>query len=122
MYFSTTDNDNDNYKSNCAEVYKTAGWFNDCFHANLNGPIRKDSRNDAKELCWNDWGSTWSSLKSAKMMIRPLQCEQLKNIVLKRTNLFSVCLMLILNDTQFMRKRSAILLTFCINMGHWPRI
>lgn len=27
--FSTTDKDNDNAKGNCAEVFKTAGWFND---------------------------------------------------------------------------------------------
>nr|XP_034324438.1 ryncolin-1 isoform X2 [Crassostrea gigas] len=72
MYFSTMDNDNDKQKGNCAEDYKTAGWFNNCFYANLNGWIRKDSRKDASELCWYDWGPTWSSLKSAKMMIRPM--------------------------------------------------
>ncbi|XP_065945225.1 fibroleukin-like [Magallana gigas] len=72
MYFSTTDNDNDNDKSNCAEVYKTAGWFSSCFRTNLNGPYKKDSNQDAKELSWYDWGSTWRSLKSAKMMIQPM--------------------------------------------------
>lgn len=72
MYFSTLDNDNDKQKGNCAKDYKTAGWFNNCFYTNLNGWIRKDSRNDATELCWYDWGSRWSSLKSAKMMIRPM--------------------------------------------------
>lgn len=72
MYFSTTDNDNDKDKRNCAEVYKTAGWFSNCFRTNLNGPYKKDSNQDAKELSWYDWGSTWRSLKSAKMMIRPM--------------------------------------------------
>uniref|UniRef100_K1Q8U8 Tenascin-R n=1 Tax=Magallana gigas TaxID=29159 RepID=K1Q8U8_MAGGI len=72
MYFSTIDNDNDNARGNCAENYKTAGWFNNCFLTNLNGPYKKDSNQDAKELSWYNWGSTWRSLKSVKMMIRPM--------------------------------------------------
>ncbi|XP_065943039.1 ryncolin-1-like [Magallana gigas] len=36
MYFSTMNSDNDNRKGNCAEIYKTAGWFNNCFSTNLN--------------------------------------------------------------------------------------
>lgn len=44
--------DNDNRKGNCAEIYKTAGWFNNCFSTNLNGEYLKDSRADAKKLSW----------------------------------------------------------------------
>lgn len=50
--------DNDNRKGNCAEIYKTAGWFNNCFSTNLNGEYLKDSRADAKKLSWYYWGNT----------------------------------------------------------------
>uniref|UniRef100_A0A8W8I456 Fibrinogen C-terminal domain-containing protein n=1 Tax=Magallana gigas TaxID=29159 RepID=A0A8W8I456_MAGGI len=69
MYFSTKDKDN---SAGCAVLYKTAGWFNACFYTNLNGPYQKNSRKNGKELTWYHWGSTWRSLKSAKMMIRPM--------------------------------------------------
>lgn len=72
-YFSTKDKDHDHYKENCAKVFNSAGWFSSvCFYTNLNGEYRKNSRVDAKELCWYHWGNTWRSLKSAKMMIRQL--------------------------------------------------
>lgn len=72
-YFNTKDKDNDNDKRNCAEVNKTAGWFNaGCFNTNLNGEYRKDSQNNGRELTWYHWGNTWRSLKSAKLMIRPM--------------------------------------------------
>lgn len=72
-YFNTKDKDNDNDKRNCAEINKTAGWFNaGCFNTNLNGEYRKDSQNNGRELTWYHWGNTWRSLKSAKIMIRPM--------------------------------------------------
>ncbi|XP_065945222.1 microfibril-associated glycoprotein 4 isoform X1 [Magallana gigas] len=72
-YFSTKDKDHDHYKENCAASFNSAGWFSStCFYTNLNGEYRKNSRVDAKELCWYHWGNTWRSLKSAKMMIRQL--------------------------------------------------
>ncbi|XP_065945223.1 ficolin-2 isoform X2 [Magallana gigas] len=72
MYFTTKDKDNDHSGGNCAISFKTAGWFNDCFYTNLNGQYQENSRKDAKELSWYHWGTTWRSLKSAKMMIRPM--------------------------------------------------
>ncbi|XP_052698974.1 ryncolin-1-like [Crassostrea angulata] len=72
-YFSTVDVDNDNNGGSCAGGYKAGWWFNDCHRNNLNGVYRKASKKDATELSWYDWGSTWKSLKSAKMMIRPRQ-------------------------------------------------
>lgn len=72
-YFSTLDADNDNKDENCAKEYKSGWWHKDCFLANLNGLYRKASKADATELCWYTWGSTWRSIKSVVMMIRPKQ-------------------------------------------------
>eukprot|EP00105_Crassostrea_gigas_P012624 XP_011428675.1 PREDICTED: ryncolin-4 isoform X2 [Crassostrea gigas] len=72
MYFTTKDKDNDHSGDNCAVNYKTAGWFNACFYTNLNGQYQENSRKDATALTWFHWGTTWRSLKSAKMMIRPM--------------------------------------------------
>ncbi|XP_062605003.1 fibroleukin-like [Saccostrea cucullata] len=39
MYFSTPDNDNDNWENNCAAFHNGGGWwFNNCHQAFLNGP------------------------------------------------------------------------------------
>lgn len=55
-YFNTKDKDNDSDKRNCAEINKTAGWFNaGCFNTNLNGEYRKDSQNNSTELTWYHW-------------------------------------------------------------------
>lgn len=72
-YFTTKGADNDNYKSNCADIFKAGWWFNACTNLNLNGEYRKASRKDGTELSWYQWGNTWRSLKSVKMMIRPSQ-------------------------------------------------
>lgn len=37
MKFSTKDRDNDNFRTNCAEVYHGGFWYNGCWAANLNG-------------------------------------------------------------------------------------
>ena len=36
MKFSTTDNDNDKYRGNCAANDKSGWWFNNCDHININ--------------------------------------------------------------------------------------
>ena len=36
MYFSTPDNDNDKWSSNCADSNKSGWWFNSCDSINLN--------------------------------------------------------------------------------------
>lgn len=37
MQFSTPDKDNDKSTSNCAQQYKSAFWFNNCYSADPNG-------------------------------------------------------------------------------------
>uniref|UniRef100_A0A8W8I484 Fibrinogen C-terminal domain-containing protein n=1 Tax=Magallana gigas TaxID=29159 RepID=A0A8W8I484_MAGGI len=72
MYFSTKDRDNDKREeAHCAQKYKSPGWMNGCFSANLNG-VYKTSHKDYTELHWQRWGKV-VPLKSAKMMIRPKQ-------------------------------------------------
>lgn len=68
MKFSTADQDNDNSTINCADTYKTAGWFKSCFTANINGLY---SNNEKKyDYSYLTWGYS-SSLKTFQMMIRP---------------------------------------------------
>ena len=38
MKFTTSDNDNDRYGTNCAGVLEGGWWFNDCYRAFLTGP------------------------------------------------------------------------------------
>ncbi|XP_078315449.1 ryncolin-1-like [Crassostrea virginica] len=73
MYFSTIDSDNDNNRGDCAKVYRSGWWHNSCVHSNLNGEYRTDTKKDGKELSWYHWGNTWAALKSAVMMVRPIQ-------------------------------------------------
>lgn len=71
-YFSTKDRDNDNDGGrHCVRTFKSPGWMNGCFSANLNG-VYKASFKDYTELLWQQWGKN-EPLKSAKMMIRPKQ-------------------------------------------------
>lgn len=68
MKFSTADQDNDNSTTNCADTYKTAGWFKSCFTANINGLY---SNHEKKyDYSYLTWGYS-SSLKTFQMMIRP---------------------------------------------------
>ncbi|XP_051860481.1 fibroleukin-like isoform X1 [Drosophila albomicans] len=58
MKFSTFDRDNDNYKNNCAEYYKSGWWYNACFYCNLNKEYLIHQTIDLKEI---------------KMLVRPKQ-------------------------------------------------
>uniref|UniRef100_K1PRI3 Tenascin-R n=1 Tax=Magallana gigas TaxID=29159 RepID=K1PRI3_MAGGI len=72
MKFTTRDQDNDgHYGIDCATRYRSAGWFDSCFHANPNGQYTDSEITGPKYITWNHWKISWISLKSIQMMIRP---------------------------------------------------
>ena len=68
--FTTKDRDNDvSSKYNCAIKYTGAWWFKNCvFRSNLNGSYKQIT----KGMVWYPWGNTYNSMKTCKMMIRPV--------------------------------------------------
>lgn len=78
--FSTFDNDNDGcVDCNCAQSHKGAWWYNWCDQSNLMGPYHEsdyDKIEQYRGMYWQDWLGPNYSLKSAKMLIRPLNTDQ----------------------------------------------
>ena len=74
MKFSTRGRDNDIYSGrHCAEKYRGAWWYRDCFASNLNGMYVNapgDSR-DLRGMIWKYWKGFYKSVKSAEMKMRP---------------------------------------------------
>ncbi|XP_065830597.1 ficolin-2-like isoform X2 [Oscarella lobularis] len=64
MKFSTKDQDNDNFKGNCAVSYLGSWWFDECYVSNLNG-YQYTSRNGIR---WSGWKS--GTLKYSEMKFR----------------------------------------------------
>ncbi|XP_054729645.1 ficolin-1-like [Anastrepha obliqua] len=60
--FSTFDQDNDEAKENCAEIWHGAWWYKDCWWSNLNGSYNNT-------LLWN--GRYPNGMKYTHMAIRP---------------------------------------------------
>ena len=56
MKFTTKDNDNDNYSSNCAIVYSGAWWYKGCYYSNLNGLYGNDTDHGIIWYHWKGWG------------------------------------------------------------------
>ncbi|XP_075336971.1 fibrinogen-like protein 1 [Odontesthes bonariensis] len=74
MRFSTYDQDNDNYKGNCAQEDKGGWWFNKCHAAHLNGmyyPSGHYSASTDDGVVWFTWKGWWYSLKTSVMRLRP---------------------------------------------------
>uniref|UniRef100_K1P5X8 Tenascin-R n=1 Tax=Magallana gigas TaxID=29159 RepID=K1P5X8_MAGGI len=71
MKFSTLDQDNDGNSSNCATDWKSAGWFNACFHTNLNGQYTDSEKIANKYITWYWLKNSALSLKSIQLMVRP---------------------------------------------------
>ncbi|XP_004676960.1 PREDICTED: fibroleukin [Condylura cristata] len=80
-FFTTPDRDNDRYPSgNCGLYYSSGWWFDACLSANLNGKYyHQKYRGVRNGIFWGTWpgineaqpAGYKSSLKKAKMMIRP---------------------------------------------------
>ncbi|XP_067374730.1 fibrinogen-like protein 1 [Channa argus] len=73
--FSTYDQDNDNYKGNCALEDEGGWWFNKCHSAHLNGlyyPNGFYSAATDNGIVWYTWRGWWYSLKTSIMKLRPI--------------------------------------------------
>ncbi|CRL03209.1 CLUMA_CG016157, isoform A [Clunio marinus] len=78
MKFSTFDNDNDAWlDGNCARSHLGGWWYNSCDESNLNGKYFGDvilkGENNYQGVYWSKFLGSMSSLKSVKMMIRPVE-------------------------------------------------
>ncbi|KAG7518608.1 hypothetical protein JOB18_038569 [Solea senegalensis] len=74
MNFSTYDQDNDNYRGNCAREDKGGWWFNKCHSAHLNGAYYHSGHYSARTddgVVWYPWRGWWYSLKTSVMKLRP---------------------------------------------------
>ena len=68
--FSTWDRDNDD-GSDCSRSYYGAWWYNSCYMSNLNGKYMGPGVFNDISMNWK-WASNGESLKSTRMMIRPI--------------------------------------------------
>ncbi|XP_065361234.1 fibrinogen C domain-containing protein 1-like [Calliphora vicina] len=71
--FSTNDRDNDIHSTrHCAEYWKGAWWYTNCFYSNLNGLYLFGKVQSSKRgVAWCGFRKTEYSLRSVQMMIRP---------------------------------------------------
>ena len=69
--FSTWDQDNDYRSDHCSQYYHGAWWYHSCYTSNLNGKYMGPGVFNDLSMNWK-WASGGESLKSTRMMIRPL--------------------------------------------------
>ncbi|XP_078329269.1 tenascin-X-like isoform X2 [Crassostrea virginica] len=69
--FSTRDQDNDYRSDHCSQYYHGAWWYYSCHLSNLNGKYMGPGVFNDLSMNWK-WASDGESLKSTRMMIRPL--------------------------------------------------
>ena len=67
--FSTYDQDNDVWGSNCAASFRGAWWYGACHHSNLNGEY--NNTQNGHGVNWYHWLGFTYSLKFTEMKIRP---------------------------------------------------
>lgn len=71
MMFTTKDQDNDRYITNCSKRRYGGWWYKDCAYANLNGRYASSAVKNSNYIYWYLWLSrTTEALKSTRMMIR----------------------------------------------------
>ncbi|XP_064845580.1 angiopoietin-related protein 1a [Oncorhynchus masou masou] len=73
--FTTLDRDKDAFSGNCAHFHKGGWWYNACGQTNLNGVwysggVYRSKFQDG--IFWAEYGGGFYSLKSVRMMIRPI--------------------------------------------------
>ena len=68
--FSTKDRDNDGSSGNCAATYGGAGWFDNCYYADLNGRYLNGAIVDHEGVNWYTFKNNWLSLRFARMKLR----------------------------------------------------
>lgn len=72
--FTTKDQDNDTWSSNCAVKYKGAWWYRVCHASNLNGVYHHGKHSSyADGVNWSSWKGYHYSAKRAEMKIRPVK-------------------------------------------------
>ena len=72
--FTTKDQDNDSWSSNCAVRYKGAWWYDSCHYSNLNGLYHHGKHSSSADgVNWYHWKRQNYSAKRAEMKIRPLK-------------------------------------------------
>ena len=73
MQFTTKDQDNDQWGSNCAQTYQGAWWYKVCHKSNLNGRYLHGShRSAANGMNWYTWKDYYYSAARSEMKIRPV--------------------------------------------------
>ncbi|XP_014385193.1 PREDICTED: ficolin-2 [Myotis brandtii] len=71
-WYFTKDQDNDKYSTNCAETYQGAWWYLDCHLSNLNGLYLGGSHESfANGINWKSGKGYNYSYKVAEMKVRP---------------------------------------------------
>ncbi|XP_063322794.1 angiopoietin-related protein 1a [Pelmatolapia mariae] len=73
--FTTLDRDKDSFSGNCAHFHKGGWWYNACGQTNLNGVwysggVYRSKFQDG--IFWADYGGGFYSLKSVRLMMRPI--------------------------------------------------
>ncbi|XP_078377661.1 ryncolin-1-like [Oculina patagonica] len=70
--FTTKDQDNDTWYSNCAVTFKGAWWYTHCHASNLNGKYHHGKHSSyADGVNWYTWKGYYYSAKRSEMKIRP---------------------------------------------------
>ncbi|XP_062598935.1 fibrinogen-like protein A [Saccostrea cucullata] len=70
MKFSTKDQDNDNWSSDCAKQRYGAWWYNSCVYSNLNGKYAQSAVTGPQYLTWYNWKKRYEALKKSSVMVR----------------------------------------------------